>query len=81
MVIIRFVVAAVFLLLFRSVGYGQSSVIANERRIEDRIKALALTGDTAAGILKRVAFSAGDIAARKYIMGLMQSAGLSIRID
>lgn len=77
----RFLFSAVLLMLCMFNVYGQSKVIANEGRIEARIKALGLIGDTAAGILKRVAFSSGDIAARNYIISLMRTAGLSIRID
>jgi beta-ureidopropionase / N-carbamoyl-L-amino-acid hydrolase len=61
--------------------YAQIIILANQARIESRIKALALIGDTSLGIRKRVAYSTGDIAARKYITGLMQSAGLSVRVD
>lgn len=60
---------------------AQSPFFANSARIESRIEALALIGDTSLGIRKRVAYSTGDIAARKYITGLMQSAGLSVRVD
>jgi len=73
--------AAIVLFSARSAVYAQSFIVANEARIESRIKALGLIGDTSLGIRKRVAYSTGDIAARKYITGLMLSAGLSVRVD
>src|SRR5258708_12684250 len=73
--------AIVFLFFFLQNNFGQTLIHANEQRIEARIKALALTGDSASGILRRVAYSNGDIAARKYITSLMQSVGLSVTTD
>ena len=62
-------------------AHAQVTIVANEARVERRIRELAGIGDTSLGILKRVAYSTGDISARKYVMGLMQSAGLSVRVD
>ncbi len=73
--------AIVFLFFFLQNNFGQTLIHANEQRIEARIKELALTGDSASGILRRVAYSNGDIAARKYITSLMQSVGLSVTTD
>jgi len=73
--------AAIVLFSARSAVYAQTFIVANEARIQSRIKALGLIGDTSLGIRKRVAYSTGDIAARKYITGLMQSVGLSVRVD
>jgi N-carbamoyl-L-amino-acid hydrolase len=61
--------------------YAQPAIMANESRVGNRIRDLGLIGDTSLGILRRVAYSTGDIAARKYITGLMLSAGLSVRVD
>src|ERR1700727_2772412 len=72
--------AAIVLFSARS-AVAQTFIVANKARIESRIKSLGLIGDTSLGIRKRVAYSTGDIAARKYITGLMQSAGLSVRVD
>jgi N-carbamoyl-L-amino-acid hydrolase len=69
----------VFLFLQHSVA--QPLIHANEQRIENRIKELSLKGDSTAGILRRVAFSSGDIEARKYIVSLMRSAGLAVTTD
>ena len=73
--------AAIALLAMLSHVHAQTAIIANESRVESRIRDLGLIGDTSLGILRRVAYSTGDIAARKYITGLMQSAGLSVRVD
>ena len=73
--------AAVVLFSALSNVYAQPTIVANESRVERRIRNLGLIGDTSAGILRRVAYSTGDIAARKYITGLMLSAGLSVRVD
>lgn len=60
---------------------AQSLIHANEQRIESRIRELSLKGDSTAGILRRVAFSSGDIEARKYIVSLMRSVGLAVTTD
>ena len=73
--------AAVTLLSVLSNVQAQSSITANQGRVASRIRDLGLIGDTSLGILKRVAYSTGDVAARKYITGLMQAAGLSVRVD
>ena len=76
-----FLTATIVLFATLSDVSAQPTLVANGARIESRIKALGLIGDTALGIRKRVAYSTGDMAARKYITGLMQSAGLSVRVD
>jgi beta-ureidopropionase / N-carbamoyl-L-amino-acid hydrolase len=65
-----------------------SSVIAADRapavdeaRIQQRITELARFGANPEGGVSRVAFSAADIAGREYIKGLMQAAGLTVRVD
>ncbi len=73
--------AAVVWLSVISNVYAQPTLTANESRIGSRIRELGHIGDTSLGIRKRVAYSTGDIAARKYITGLMVSAGLSVRVD
>jgi beta-ureidopropionase / N-carbamoyl-L-amino-acid hydrolase len=60
---------------------AQSETLADEHRIETRINQLATYGANTAGVMKRVAFSDGDIQARKYIVGLMQAAGLTVTTD
>ncbi len=53
----------------------------NARRIEERILALGEYGKNPQGGVNRVAYSEEDIESRKYIISLMQEAGLSIKID
>ncbi|RMD92194.1 MAG: Zn-dependent hydrolase [Calditrichaeota bacterium] len=53
----------------------------NAARIEQRIMKLSEFGRNPEGGVSRVAFSAADIQGRKYIMSLMQQAGLKVRID
>lgn len=67
--------------LFISRASAQSETLADMQRIETRINQLATYGANTAGVMKRVAFSDGDIQARKYITGLMQSAGLTVTTD
>jgi N-carbamoyl-L-amino-acid hydrolase len=71
----------VFLLPFLQHSFAQPLIHANQQRIESRIRELSLKGDSTAGILRRVAFSGGDIEARKYIVSLMRSVGLAVTID
>ena len=81
MYVSRFFFSVLFLLFFLKNNYGQPLIRANEQRVENRMHALSMIGANTPGVLKRVAFSDGDIAARKYIISLMQSAGLSVVID
>jgi N-carbamoyl-L-amino-acid hydrolase len=53
----------------------------NGRRLELRIAALAEFGKNAHGGLDRVAFSDADIQGRKYLISLMEEAGLDVRVD
>lgn len=53
----------------------------NGDRIQQHITALSKLGANPEGGVSRVAFSDADIAGRKYIGGLMQEAGLTLRVD
>lgn len=53
----------------------------NVARIEQRILELSQFGKNQEGGVSRVAFSDADIAGRKYIMTLMEQAGLKVRVD
>jgi N-carbamoyl-L-amino-acid hydrolase len=53
----------------------------NAQRLEQRLAALAEFGKNARGGLDRVAFSDADIQGRKYLISLMNDAGLDVRID
>ncbi|RLA32702.1 MAG: Zn-dependent hydrolase, partial [Gammaproteobacteria bacterium] len=58
-----------------------AEISADPNRMEQRIKALSAFGMDASGATSRVAFSEADLAGRKYIMGLMREAGLSVSVD
>jgi N-carbamoyl-L-amino-acid hydrolase len=53
----------------------------NSKRIEQRIIELAQFGGTPEGGVQRLAYSEADMRARKYIMSLMQEAGMKVHID
>jgi N-carbamoyl-L-amino-acid hydrolase len=53
----------------------------NERRLEERLMALAQFGKNPEGGVSRVAFSEADLQGRQYIISLMRQAGLTVRID
>lgn len=53
----------------------------NSDRIQQHITELSKLGTNPEGGVSRVAFSDADIGGRKYISGLMQDAGLTIRVD
>lgn len=53
----------------------------NPARMEERIVALGKHGTNPEGGVSRVAYSEADKAGRAYVMGLMRSAGLEVRID
>lgn len=59
----------------------QNSLRANQERIEERIQALSQYGRNPEGGVSRVSFSEADIEGRKYIVSLMEEAGLTVRID
>lgn len=58
-----------------------SSTAVNGDRIQQHITQLSRFGANPEGGVSRVAFSDADIAGRKYVGGLMQEAGLTIRTD
>jgi N-carbamoyl-L-amino-acid hydrolase len=64
-----------------SVQAGDTGPRAKPQRLEERIQALGRFGANPAGGVSRVAFSDADVAGRKYVMSLMRSAGLEVRID
>lgn len=53
----------------------------NQERIEARILKLSEFGRNPDGGVSRVAFSEADLQGRRYIMSLMEQAGLQVRID
>jgi N-carbamoyl-L-amino-acid hydrolase len=58
-----------------------SKLRINGERLLQRLERLAEFGATPSGGVNRVAFSEQDIAARKYLIELMQEAGLDVRVD
>lgn len=54
---------------------------ASTDRLQQHIVELAKFGANPEGGVSHVAFSAADIAGREYIKGLMQDAGLVVRVD
>lgn len=56
-------------------------ITADGDRLERRIEALARFGQTPEGGVTRLAYSDADIAGRRYVIGLMEDLGLSVRID
>jgi N-carbamoyl-L-amino-acid hydrolase len=65
----------------QAISFSQSLPKVNRKRIEDRIQALAKFGLDENGQGYRVAYTKGDIEGRKWLMDLMQKAGLNPRID
>ena len=63
-----------------STSMPAGSLGINASRLNDNLDALGRIGHTGEG-MQRVAFSAFDIAGRNYVIELMQSVGLSVRID
>ena len=77
----RIIIAACIACLFLSSVSAQTETFADKHRIETEVNQLATYGANTPGVMKRVAFSNGDIEARKYITGLMQAAGLTVSTD
>ena len=69
------------LLALSSAAVAADEPAVNGDRIQQHITALAKFGANPEGGVSRVAFSDADIAGRKYAVGLMQEAGLTLRID
>jgi len=66
-------------------AFADSSPKVNGTRLRERLEALSVfgrpTGGTFADGVSRVAYSDADIAGRKYVMGLIEAAGLHPKID
>jgi len=59
----------------------QQEIRANPERMEERIQALSRFGTNPEGGVSRIAFSQADLEGRRYIMDLMENAGLEVRVD
>ena len=61
---------------------GQPHVpVADPGRVQEHLVELAHFGANPEGGVSRVAFSDADVAGRAYVKGLMEAAGLEVRID
>jgi N-carbamoyl-L-amino-acid hydrolase len=69
------------LLALSSAAVAADKPTVNADRIQQHITALSKFGTNPEGGVSRVAFSDADIAGRKYVSGLMQEAGLTLRTD
>ena len=71
-----------FLILFPVLLHSQPHAFpVRAERMESRLLQLADFGKNAAGQTNRVAYSLGDQLARKWMVSLMQAAGLAVHID
>ena len=78
----RLAVITVFGISLSLIGQADETTLrVNGERIEQHILALAEIGKNPQGGVSRVAFSQADIDGREYIIKLMESAGLKVRID
>jgi N-carbamoyl-L-amino-acid hydrolase len=53
----------------------------NGQRLVQHLEGLSEYGKNPAGGVSRVAYTAADLAAREYVLGLMREAGLAVSID
>jgi beta-ureidopropionase / N-carbamoyl-L-amino-acid hydrolase len=72
--------SALFFFTLNSVT-AQSALRVNPERLNGSIKKLSTFGKNAAGGSDRVAFSSHELAAREYLMDLMNKAGLEVSTD
>jgi beta-ureidopropionase / N-carbamoyl-L-amino-acid hydrolase len=70
-----------FVFIFVTALLAQDGPAVNGGRLNASLRELAEFGKTAEGGTNRVAYSAEDIAARQYVMGLMREAKLDVSID
>jgi N-carbamoyl-L-amino-acid hydrolase len=64
-----------------SVLHANPELRSDEARIERHIRELSAFGANPGGGVSRVAFSQADLDGRAYVRGLMQQAGLEVRVD
>ncbi len=70
-----------YLLLLTFIGTAQAQLTVNSNRLNKSLEKLSTYGKNAAGGSDRIAFSSHDLAAREYVMELMDKAGLDVSID
>jgi len=74
-------ICAALLLACAAYSADKADIGASAERMESRIQALSRFGANPGGGVSRVAFSEADINGRAYITGLMEEAGLDVRVD
>ncbi len=74
-------VAICSLAIFAMVAHAADPSTPSAERMEQRIQVLSRFGANPSGGVSRVAFSKADIEGREYIKGLMEQAGLEVRVD
>ena len=80
LVLACFFVIWAFSIFSQTAGHGKD-IKVNQQRIESRIFELAKFGKDSLGRGYRVAYTKGDIEARKWFFGLMKNAGLEVNVD
>ncbi len=70
-----------FVLMILDTFADDQILTVDSKRLQLRIEELAEFGKTPEGGVNRVAFSQEDIQSRRYILSLMEEAGLKTRID
>ena len=75
------IIAGLVSLACSGMAQGADGPRVDGERIERHIAELSAFGRNAAGGVDRVAYSQADIDAREYIRGLMEEAGLEVRMD
>jgi len=74
-------VIAVILAALAGPAAGEDALMVDGARIEQHIIELSAFGRNQQGGVDRVAYSEADLDARRYVSGLMNQAGLEVRID
>ncbi|MBK9153886.1 MAG: M20 family metallo-hydrolase [Chloracidobacterium sp.] len=77
----KFIKAFSLICILAPACLGQVGPAVNGDRLNASLRELAEFGKTAEGGTNRVAYSAEDVAARQYVMGLMREAKLDLSID
>jgi beta-ureidopropionase / N-carbamoyl-L-amino-acid hydrolase len=70
-----------FLICFLSVVIANNPMRVNHNRLNDNFINLSKISSIKFGSLSRVAYTDADIIGRQYIMKLMMSAGMDVKID
>src|SRR6266404_3286791 len=65
----------------RAQGTGSAKFHVDSQRLQGTLEKLSEFGRNPEGGVTRIGFSATDLAAREYVIGLMKQAGLQVRVD